>query len=108
MHPNAVCGTLDAIEAKFRYSDHLFLHGAGSRDGARGKLAFKALYLLVVGTARARSRTDRLRPTLTRMEEDSFIGRKTWRGRSARKSHQAKIICTYKMMWCLLLYLREN
>ena len=43
---------------------HLHFHREGSRDGARRELAFKAVHLLVVGTARPRPGADRLGRTL--------------------------------------------
>ena len=68
VQPNAVCGTLDAIEAKFGIP---FIYASTAQDlghGARRELALKALHLLVVGAARPGPGADRLGPIVIALE----------------------------------------
>jgi hypothetical protein len=64
-HPNAVCGTLDAIEAKFGIPSYLHVAQRPSGLRARGELAFKALHVLVAGATQTREGTNRFRRAVT-------------------------------------------
>ena len=64
VHPNAVCGMLDAIEAKFGIPVIYTSTVAGPCHGARRELALEALHLLVAGTARPRAGPDRFRRSI--------------------------------------------